>query len=390
MTPAGSIRLTAPAQVVYGRPCAEVLAEEAARRDVRRVFVLSTRSLAQGTDEVERIESTLGPRFAASFDAVPAHAPTDAIVEAAALARDARADLLVAVGGSSVTDAGKVLRICLKHGLTAPDQLESYRFTLDAQGRPVVPEFAAPDIGYVVVPTTLSGSEFTPMAGAKNRSRNIKEGYRHPALAPQTVVFDPAITVHTPAWLWLSSGVRALDHALETVGSLRSNDFCDAIAESALRLLTEGLAQVKREPADLEARLKCQFGLWLSMVPGGTGVPMGVSHAIGHVLGGLLGVPHGYTSCVMAPAALRFNQPSNAAKQRRISAALGQPERQAADLVGAFIRELGLPATLGEVGVDRSRFAAIAEKCMHEPWIYTNPRPIAGPQQIVEILEMAA
>lgn len=389
MLAAGIIRLAAPEQVVYGRPCADVIRDEAVRRDARRVFVLTIPQLSREHGEIERIRAALGGRFAACFDAVSAHAPTDEILQAAALAREAAADLLVVVGGSSVTDAGKVLAICLKHGLRGPDELEPFHFYVNDQGATVFPEFSAPDIPCIAVPTTLSGSEFTAIAGAKNRRRNVKEGYRHPAFAPKVVVFDPAITVHTPEWLWLSTGIRALDHALETLGSSHSNDFCDGIAESALRLLFEGLGQVKREPLDLQARLRCQFGLWQSLLPGSAGVPMGVSHAIGHVLGGMLGVPHGYTSCVMAPAAMRFNESHNAIKQRRIAAALGQPDVHAHTLVGDFIRRLGLPHNLADVGVERGQFGLIAEKCMEEPWVYTNPRPISGPEAIVEILELA-
>lgn len=390
MLPTGTIHLTAPGQVVYGKPCAQAVAEEAARRDAHRVLVLTIPELSRGSDSIERIARALGPRFAARFDAIPAHAPTDAILEATALARDSRTDLLVTVGGSSVTDAGKVLSICLEHGLNSPEQLAPFRFSVDEHGRTVEPPFAAPRLPTIAVPTTLSGSEYTAIAGAKNRRRNIKEGYRHAALAPQVVVLDPAITVHTPLWLWLSTGVRALDHALETLGSLQSNPFCDGIAESALRLLHSGLAGVARAPSDLDARLQCQFGLWLSMLPGAAGVPMGVSHAIGHVLGGLLEVPHGYTSCVIAPAALQFNESHNGTKQQRIAAALGRPGEPAAAVVRDFIRELGLPGQLGAVGVPAERFEAIAEKCMDEPWVYANPRPIAGPQAIVEILKAAA
>lgn len=388
--PSGILRLTAPTRVVYGKPCAEAILDEVNRRDARRVFVVTTAALGRRTDEIERIRAKLGARCAGAYDQIAAHAPTDAVVQASALARDAQADLLVAVGGSSVTDACKILAICLRHGLTTVEQLEPYHFFVDCQGQTVFPEFAAPTVGLVAVPTTLSGSEFTSIAAGKNRHKNIKEGYRHHALAPEVVIFDPAITLHTPDWLWLSSGVRALDHALETLGSLQSNDFCDGIAASALDLLSRGLTRVKAERGDLQARLQCQFGLWQSMLPGAAGVPMGISHAIGHVLGGLLGVPHGYTSCVMAAAALRYNEPFNSAQQRRIAAILGQPQREAGAVVDTLIRQLGLPHTLAQVGVEMGQFDAIARECMKEPWIYTNPRPIGGTEDIVDILTMAA
>ena len=81
------------------------------------------------------------------------------------------------------------------------------------------------------------------------------------------------------------------------------------------------------------------------------GVTKGASHGIGHVLGGTAGVPHGYTSCVMLPPVLRFNEPVNAERQAWVSEALGRPGVQAADAVAELIASLGLPGTLRDVGV---------------------------------------
>ncbi|MCC6475363.1 MAG: iron-containing alcohol dehydrogenase [Burkholderiales bacterium] len=377
-------------KVVFSRPCADVIRQEAERLHARRVFLLSVPELSRQTDEVARIKAALGGSFAGLYDSMPAHTPVDAILEAAAMARAAATDLVVTLGGSSVTDAGKVLLICLRHGSTSTDQLQAYRYRVDEGGGLFTPEFAGPDIPFIAVPTTLSGAEFTSIAGARNPARNIKEGYQHPGLVPRTVVLDPAVTVHTPDWLWLSTGVRAVDHAVETLGSLFSNDFCDGIAESALRLLAEGLSAVRNNPADLNARLKCQFGLWQSLIPGTAGIPMGASHAIGHVLGGYLNVPHGYTSCVMAAAVLRHNSSHNADRQRRIAQALGEPRKSAAEAVAGFIENLGMPTTVRAVGVQAGQFSAVAERCMAEPWIWTNPRPISRPEDVVDILNLAA
>jgi maleylacetate reductase len=117
---------------------------------------------------------------------------------------------------------------------------------------------------------------------------------------------------------------------------------------------------------------------------------MGASHAIGHILGGTCDVPHGYTSCVMLPHVMRYNHPVNAARQRLVAEAMGEPDGNAADLVAGFIAELGLPGRLSEVGVTREQFAVIAQNTMHDPWLYTNPRKIDSPAQVVEILEAAA
>jgi maleylacetate reductase len=118
-------------------------------------------------------------------------------------------------------------------------------------------------------------------------------------------------------------------------------------------------------------------------------VPKGASHGIGHVLGGTAGVPHGYTSCVMLPHVLRFNQPVNAARQALVAEALGQPGAEAADAVAALIAELGLPATLRAVGVRADQLDAIAEGAMHDRWVHTNPRRIDGPATVRTLLDAA-
>ena len=170
-------------------------------------------------------------------------------------------------------------------------------------------------------------------------------------MIPRTVILDPDASVHTPEWLFLSTGIRAVDHAVEDICSVNGQPISEGAAYHALRLLGHGLPAVKADPADLDARLDCQIGAWMSMVGSQTGVSKGASHGIGHVLGGTAGVPHGYTSCVMLPHVLRFNHPVNADKQARVSEALGRPGEPAADVVAGLIAGLGLPTRLRDVGV---------------------------------------
>jgi Iron-containing alcohol dehydrogenase len=83
------------------------------------------------------------------------------------------------------------------------------------------------------------------------------------------------------------------------------------------------------------------------MGPLSSGVPMGASHGIGYILGALFDVPHGYTSCVMLPAVMRWNKPANAERQALVATAMGQPGQDAGDVLDGFIRGLGLPSSLG-------------------------------------------
>jgi maleylacetate reductase len=169
-----------------------------------------------------------------------------------------------------------------------------------------------------------------------------------------------------------------------------AHPFADATALHALRLLPDALRRLRAAPEDMEARMTCQFGMWLSIAGPAGGVPTGASHGIGHVLGAACGVPHGQTSCVMLPAVLRWNRAVNAERQRRVAAALGAPDGDAAAAVARLVADLGLPGRLADVGVGPDRFEEIAEKAMHDRSVKANPRPITSPAEVMEILRLAA
>lgn len=223
----------------------------------------------------------------------------------------------------------------------------------------MVPEVASPPLRQIIVPTTLSGAEFSKIGGSTDPVREVKDLYIGREIGGQAVILDAAITVHTPDWLWLSTGLRAVDHAVETICSRGPQPFTDATCLHGLRMLNESLRINHEQPEDLDARLQSQLGVWLASTGLGR-VDWGASHGIGHQLGAVAEVPHGYCSCVMLPSVLRYNQEVNADRQRLISESLGQPEVSAADLVEALIKDLGLPARLRDVGVKREHFEAIA------------------------------
>jgi len=248
----------------------------------------------------------------------------------------------------------------------------------------------APSVRQISVPTTLSGGEFSAIAGVTDERTKVKELLRHPRIVPSAVILDPAISVHTPEWLWLSTGIRAVDHCVEGVCSNEAHPYGDAQALKGLALLSRGLPGVKANPLDLTARLDCQIGTWLSMGPLASGVPMGASHGIGYVLGAEFGIPHGYTSCVMLPAVMRWNSSVNADRQAAISIAMSQGGTDAGDVLDTLIGGLGLPRSLSAVKIGRDNFQRIAEKAMSTPWVPRNPRRIDGPEQVREILELAA
>lgn len=385
----GAYRFPQMESVVFGTPYAEAVAAEVDRLDARAVFVIASGTLARESDLVERLREALGNRFAGLCAKIAAHTPRSDVVAAANQARDAHADLIVTLGGGSVTDAAKMVGLCLGNGVAAPEQLDNFRATVAPDGTPRRPEVEPPGVRMIAVPTTLSAGEFSASAGCTDTVRHIKESFSHPQMIPRTVVLDPAASRPTPEWLFLSTGIRAVDHAVEDICSKDGQPISEGASYHALRLLGAGLPRVKAEPGNLDARLDCQIGAWLSMVGSQSGVSKGASHGIGHVLGGTAHVPHGYTSCVMLPHVLRFNHAVNAGKQARVSEALGRSGESAAEAVGALIAGLGLPTRLRDVGVREDQLDLIAENSMLDRWVHTNPRKIDGPAIVRSLLDAA-
>jgi len=385
----GAYRFPAMEGVIFGRSFVKALAQEVDRLDARAVFVLASGTLARTTDTIDRLRQVLGNRIAGVCAKIGAHTPRNDVVAAANAAREVGADLLVTVGGGSVTDAAKMVGLCLGNGVTEPAQLDNLRARIAADGTTQRPPVEPPGARMIAIPTTLSAGEFSAGAGCTDTARHIKESYSHPLMIPRTVILDPDSSTHTPEWLFLSTGIRAVDHAVEDICSVNGQPISEGAAYHALLLLGKGLPAVKSDPADLDARLDCQIGAWMSMVGSQTGVNKGASHGIGHVLGGTAGVPHGYTSCVMLPHVLRFNHSVNSEKQVRVSEALGRPEEPAADAVARLIAGLGLPTRLRDVGIKQDQLDLIAENSIHDRWIHTNPRKIEGPAVIRTLLDAA-
>ncbi len=381
MPQTGRIMFGKMEEVAYGTPADEAIVELVTRDGASHVFLMVSGTLNRETDEIEKIRRALGNKCVGTFDKMPAHTPRAAVIAAANQARAARADLIVTLGGGSITDGAKAVQLCLANDIDSVDALDRIKAP-----HPVKP----PAVRQISIPTTLSAGEFSHIAGVTNEATKTKEMFRHPDVVPKAVILDPAVTRHTPMWLFLSTGIRAVDHCVEGICSGESSPYGDAQALHGLALLARGLPKVKADPTDMAARLDCQIGAWLSMAPLAAGVPMGASHGIGYVLGAVFDIPHGHTSCVMLPAVMRWNKSANAAQQATIAAAMGHAGKDAGDVLDAFIRGLGMPRSLSEVKGGPENFDRIAQQAMGTPWVPRNPRPIAGPAEVKEILALAA
>ena len=381
----GRVVFGAMDEVVFGRPASEAIIEQMKRLGSKRAFLMVSGTLNRETDVIENIRRTLGPRGVGTFDAMPPHTPRTAVIAATEQARAADADLIVTVGGGSITDGAKAVQLCLANNIRSPDDIDRIR-----AGRGPSPQLNPPAVRQISAPTTIAGGEFSATAGVTNEKTKVKEALRHPLLMPRATILDPWLGAHTPEWLWLSTGIRAVDHCVEGICSREAHPYGDAQALRGLAMLAQALPRVKADAGDLDARMDCQIGTWLSTGPLASGVPMGASHGIGYVLGAEFGVPHGHTSCVMLPSVMRWNKSANAERQALVASAMGHPNEDASDVLDDFIRGLGMPRSLREVKVGPEHFDRIAQQAMATPWVPRNPRKIEGPAQVREILDMAA
>lgn len=381
----GRVVFGAMDEVVFGTVAAEAVVGQMDRLGTSRAFLMVSGTLNRRTDEIEKIREALGSRCAATFDAMPPHTPREAVMAAAEQARAANADLIVTVGGGSITDGAKAVQLCLANNISTAEDIDKIR-----ANKGVAPDMTAPTVRQISVPTTIAGGEFSAIAGVTNARTKVKEMLRHELVMPRAAILDPAVTVHTPQWLWLSTGIRAVDHCVEGLCSREAHPYADAQAVRGLSMLAQALPRVKADAKDIDARMDCQIGTRLSMGPLSSGVPMGASHGIGYVLGAVFDVPHGFTSCVMLPSVMRWNKSVNAERQALVSAAMGQPGEDAADVLDDFIRGLGMPRSLQDVRIGPEHFDRIAEQAMATPWIPRNPRKIDTSAQVREILLLAA
>jgi len=375
-------------RVHFGTPAAEALQTEVGLRGAQRIVVVTSKSLHRKTDAVATALARIQPQVVGLFDDCVEHTPRESVIAVADLVRATGADLIVSIGGGTVIDTVKVALVALAENLSRIEQLDDWHQRVAADGSRITPRPRQPPCRQIAVPTTLSGAEFSDLGGSTDTRFGTKQGYTGAFIGPAAVVLDPRITVHTPDRLWLSTGVRALDHAVEALCSINAQPLVDATSVRALALLGRALRRYTTHRDDLAARLDAQQGAWLAA----TSIrrtEYGASHGLGHALGADAGVPHGITSCVLLPTVMRFNAEVCAQQMAEIAAALGDANRPAADQVEALIASLGLPTRLQQLGISHERLAIIAQKGMANPWVHTNPRTLNSAAEVEALLNQA-
>ena len=175
MPTSGRVVFSRMEEVHYGKPAAQSVAELAKAHGAERVFLMVSGTLNRETDEIEKLRRALGNNCVGTFDKMPAHSPRSAVIAAAEQAREAKADLIVTLGGGSITDGAKAVQLCLANDIT---QRRGARPDPHRQGRAAAdqPAQGAADLD----PDHPVGRRVLRHRRRHQRATKVKELFRHP------------------------------------------------------------------------------------------------------------------------------------------------------------------------------------------------------------------
>lgn len=305
-----------PRRVRWGAGARSSLHEELGGAE--RIALITTRSLA------ENAAARLGVSPAATV-VIGQHAPVADVDSGASAVADSRSQALVSLGGGSPIDAAKLISIRLG------------------------------GLRHVAIPTTLSAAELAAGAGFTDAEGN-KSGVRDARGLVDAVIYDPELAVGTPLDLWLSTGVRALDHAVEGYLGAGEHPFSDVLALEAVRRLFRTLPLAKGRPGDVAVRGENQLAAWFSMtLP--EAAAGGLSHVMGKQIGARYGIPHGVTSCLLLPHVLAYRAARQPERMPALAEAMnGEPAERVSDLLS----RLEVPRRISEFGLGEPELRAAA------------------------------
>lgn len=355
----------------------------------RRVFIVCSKTLKARTDVVDRIVASLGDKLVGLTDDVGEHSPLSNVLNAARQIRNVSADVLLSIGGGSVMDMCKAIQLCLAERAFDRDTLLKYQFVLSEDGTEMLTTSRAkPTIRQIAIPTTLATSEWTPVSTPIDEVTKLKARFVVPEGSPQVVIYDPEIVAQTPLPLLLSTGIRGLDHAINTACSSSPHPFASLLAEKAIQLYVENLPRL-RDRSSARAYTDCQLATWYTGM-GQMSVPHGFSHWMVHIVGPLAGVAHSDAACVLMLAQARWLEGWATPQHDRVRAALRQSGRPFHEILHGLLLELKMPTTLDDLGLTREGVEGMIDAALEHPMVtLNNLRPITTAEDLRAIMALA-
>ena len=388
-----SFRYTGSAARVFGGQ--EALAQlpaEVQRAGARRVFVLCGQSVAR-SGLLARVEGLLGGAHARTFDRVQAESPLPSVLSAVAAARDAEADLIVALGGGSAVVTARAVTILLAEQGDVRQLCTQY----PPGSPPVSPRLMAPKLPNIVILTTPTTAANRGGAAVLDPEEHRRLELFDPKTRPVAVFLDRDALLTAPPSLFRSTSLTTLCGVIGALQSPRLSAFSHADLREAFDLLRESLPALAERPEDGDVRVHLATAALLAnrAADGGTGGGGGIANGVAHQLQARYHADQGAANAVMAVPGMRFNREVLATGQARLAAALGvrrdgmtnlAAADAAADAVAALLRQVGAPSRLRELGVPEADLSAVAEDALHDFFLRSNPRPVEDPSELLALL----
>ena len=281
----------------------------------------------------------------------------------------ARCEGIVALGGGSVIDAAKGVAILAANG----GHILEYE-GIDRARRPLPPVVAAPT-------TAGSGSDVSQFCIINDVDRRTKVTIIGRGLVPDVSVVDPRLLATVAPEVTAQSGLDAITHCIEAYASIAHNRLTDTVALSAIATAWQAIERLVDNPADEQAGWDMSHAA-LEAGMAFTNAILGATHAMSHPVGGLCDAPHGAINAVLLPHVIRFNAEVDPAPYVELAEVIGIPtvgsehataERFAAEVV-ALCGRVGLPGSLGALGVSTTDIDVLAGHALADACMATNPR----------------
>ena len=350
-----------PTNVRFGAGTLAELPQHLQKLGVSRPLVVTDPGLVP-TPAFQALEKIGGGRWAV-FAGVHPNPTLGDVMTATAAYRAGNCDSVIAFGGGSALDVGKVIRICLKR---PEEPLLPFDFGADWSG--LVP--------CITIPTTAgTGSEVGRSSVIIHDGR--KQVIFHPALLASLVILDPEVTQGLPPKLTAATGADALIHCIESFTSPVFHPPCEGIALEGIHLIGRSLARAVKNGNDLEARGEMLIAAMMGAIA--FQKDLGAIHSLAHPLSTICGMHHGTANALCAPFVMRFNSARKPGLYRRVGIALGlaNPDDAATiQFVGDLFREIGLVPGLRSYGVNETHLAALADQAWADSCHQTNPVPV--------------
>ncbi|MDR1513881.1 MAG: iron-containing alcohol dehydrogenase [Propionibacteriaceae bacterium] len=349
----GTFTYANPAAISYGPGSLDGLAAIVGSLGARRPLLVSTAPVLDNPALLDLVLAAL-PVAPVATAAIGGHAPLDDVNNALTARFAADADLVISLGGGGPIDAAKGVA---RGALAAAARVGAASQTGMAADTP-------PNrVPHVALPTTLAAAELSWRAGFSNTDGD-KVGFADRGMLPCHVFYEPRLAVHTPTALWLATGVRALDHAVEGYLADGDHPLSDVLAVESVARLLDALPRTAADPSDIAARGDAQVAAWFSYT-----LPLasmtGLSHQMGKQIGARHRIGHGDASALLLPHVMRYRATLDPVRADTLSRALDRRladgTHQAADRVAGLIAQLGLPQHVAAFGVtpaDLDRAAA--------------------------------